>query len=517
MQRKRHTSRERLFVTGGVLLLLLAAGVIVSGRIINRRAAQMSDRIVTQISESHCLLLQNEVDRTEGILTAATRFLQRHDTPSGPELQTLATTLLDVDSKAREIWFSREGDAKRRRCLRNGTLLVEPTAAICPAKEDSVVSTIVSEEGTPVWVLACTVRDPAGKRCLCGIDYPLPELYTYMSEQNPHSRSSAILLNPEGVIVYHPDSLKLGQRIGSEHGTDGKSGDFTGSETEAFRRVLATGQSVITETFSDYLGMEEQRIYYPIQLAGQRWVAGIGIPRLVIEQEIDDFHLYTILTAAVSVLLFAALLVAAQRRWRREYALRRLSERESAQLQLQQVIDQIDPHFLFNSLNSLYALIRCNPEQAREFTLTLSRVYRRVLERRKQILASLAEEIDFTWQYHTLQQIRFGENLTLTTTIDTSLRRHRIPAMSLQTLVENAVKHNRVSTRTPLHIDIRTEGDSLVIENNRTPHENENTESLGVGLERIRSIYRFYTDRNLEITIDPMTFRCSLPLLPPEK
>lgn len=517
MQRKRHTSRERLFVTGGVLLLLLAAGVIVSGRIINRRAAQMSDRIVTQISESHCLLLQNELDRAEAILTAATRFLQRRDTPSGPELQTLAATLLDVDSKAREIWFSREGDTKRRRCLRNGTLLMEPTAAIRPAKEDSVVSTIVSEAGTPVWVLACTVRDPAGRRCLCGIDYPLPELYTYMSGQNPHSRSSAILLNPEGVIVYHPDSLKLGQRIGSEHSAGSKSGDSTGSEAEAFRRVLATGQSVITETFSDYLGMEEQRIYYPIHLAGQRWVAGIGIPRLVIEQEIDDFHLYTILTAAISVLLFAALLVAAQRRWRREYALRRLSERESAQLQLQQVIDQIDPHFLFNSLNSLYALIRCNPEQAREFTLTLSRVYRRVLERRKQILASLAEEIDFTWQYHTLQQIRFGENLTLTTTIDASLRRYRIPAMSLQTLVENAVKHNRISTRSPLHIDIRTEGDSLVIENNRTPHENESAESLGVGLERIRSIYRFYTDRNLEITIDPTTFRCSLPLLPPEK
>lgn len=120
-------------------------------------------------------------------------------------------------------------------------------------------------------------------------------------------------------------------------------------------------------------------------------MAGIGIPRLVIEQEIDDFHFYTVFAAVISVLFFAVLLVLAQRRWRREYDLRRHSERESAQLHLQQLLEQIDPHFLFNSLNSLYALIRCNPDQAREFTLTLSRVYRRVLERRKQILSTLAE------------------------------------------------------------------------------------------------------------------------------
>ena len=246
-------------------------------------------------------------------------------------------------------------------------------------------------------------------------------------------------------------------------------------------------------------------------------MASIGIPRLAIEQEIDDFHLYTILTAVVSVLFFATLLVVAQRRWRREYDLRRLSEQESAQLHLQQVLEQIDPHFLFNSLNSLYALIRCNPEQAREFTLTLSKVYRHVLERRKQILSTLADEIDFTWQYYSLQKIRFGDRIELTTAIDPALRNWRIPAMSLQTLVENALKHNRITSCNPLHIRIRTEGESLLIENNFTPRSEGNAESLGVGLERIRSVYRFYTEENISIASDSGTFRCRLPLLPPEK
>lgn len=89
--------------------------------------------------------------------------------------------------------------------------------------------------------------------------------------------------------------------------------------------------------------------------------------------------------------------------------------------------------------------------------------------------------------------------------------------MSLQTLVENAVKHNRITDGNPLHIRIRTEGESLLIENNYTPRSDGDKESLGVGLERIRSVYRFYTEENISISVADGTFRCRLPLLPPEK
>lgn len=369
---------------------------------------------------------------------------------------------------------------------------------------DSVRSHVTGSGRIQVWSMACPVTDRTGRRHICGIDFPLPEIYTCMT-QSPASSGYATLFDPEGVIVYHPDSLKLGR----------PASDSTG--LAAFRKVAATGQSVTVHAISDYLNIDEERIYYPIQLGGRRWVAGIGIPRLVIEQEIDDFHFYTVFAAVISVLFFAVLLVLAQRRWRREYDLRRHSERESAQLHLQQLLEQIDPHFLFNSLNSLYALIRCNPDQAREFTLTLSRVYRRVLERRKQILSTLAEEIDFTWQYYTLQKIRFDDRIELTSAIDPALRNWRIPSMSLQTLVENAVKHNSITGGNPLHIRIRTEGESFLIENNYTPRSDGDKESLGMGLERIRSVYRFYTEENISISVGDGTFRCRLPLLPPEK
>ena len=486
------------------------AGILIAGRTINGVAVQMSGRIVRHISEYHYRLLQVEFERSEGVLDASVQFMRERTAPTDAELHVLAATLMRMDPKAGCVWFAEAGGRTIRSYPRGKTPRTTEAAGdfrqrlIAATDGDSVRSHVTGSGRIQVWSMACPVTDRTGRRHICGIDFPLPEIYTCMT-QSPASSGYATLFDPEGVIVYHPDSLKLGR----------PASDSTG--LAAFRKVAATGQSVTVHAISDYLNIDEERIYYPIQLGGRRWVAGIGIPRLVIEQEIDDFHFYTVFAAVISVLFFAVLLVLAQRRWRREYDLRRHSERESAQLHLQQLLEQIDPHFLFNSLNSLYALIRCNPDQAREFTLTLSRVYRRVLERRKQILSTLAEEIDFTWQYYTLQKIRFDDRIELTSAIDPALRNWRIPSMSLQTLVENAVKHNSITGGNPLHIRIRTEGESFLIENNYTPRSDGDKESLGMGLERIRSVYRFYTEENISISVGAGTFRCRLPLLPPEK
>ncbi|WP_290539682.1 histidine kinase [Alistipes sp.] len=510
MARQRHRPKGRLLITGTILLILLVAGILIAGRTINSVAMQMSERIVTHISEYHYRLLQVEFERSEGVLEASAQFMREQSAPTEAERHVLAATLMRMDPKAGCVWFAEAGG----RTIRSYPRAAEPRTTatdrdfrqqlIATTDGDSVYSRVTDSGRIQVWSMARTVTDRAGRRHICGIDFPLSEIYTRMT-QNPASSGYAMLFDPEGVIVYHPDSLKMGHPANDPAGR------------AAFRKVVKTGRSLTVHAISDYLDIDEERTYYPMRLGGERWVAGIGIPRLVIEQEIDEFHFYTVFASVISVLFFAVLLVLAQRRWRREYDLRRHSEQESAQLHLQQLLEQIDPHFLFNSLNSLYALIRSNPEQAREFTLTLSRVYRRVLEHRKQILATLAEEIDFTWQYYTLQKIRFDDRIELTTAIDPALRNWRIPSMSLQTLVENAVKHNSITGGNPLHIRISTEGESLLIENNYTPRNDGDKESLGLGLERIRSVYRFYTEENISISIDKGTFRCRMPMLPPEK
>lgn len=510
---KGRNPKERLFLSGAVLLALLIAGIFVAGRIINRTAAGMSERIVTQVGEYHYRLLDIEFGKAEEIFTIAEHFLRQHPHCSDAELYVLATTLLQSDPKMSRIWFSQDNGRSTCDFSRNGLVR---RASIHTAGDfrqqiaatittDSLWNQIVCTDQQFSWSLARSMTCCDGSRYLYGIDLPLLNMHSYMAEQNPFSRSYAAVFTPNGTIVYHPDSLQIGTRL-----TDP-------ADLKTLGEVVALGHKIVTYPLSDYLGVEEERIYYPMPIDNQVWVAMIGIPRFAIEQEIEEFHHYTLLIAVISIILFGTLLILAQRRWRREYDLRRISERESAQLHLQRVLDQIDPHFLFNSLNSLYSLIRTSPDQAREFTLTLSRLYRHVLERRREILTTVADEVEFTRQYYALQKIRLDDCITLTININRAYNNRRIPSMSLQTLVENAVKHNQITGANPLHIRIYTTDDHLVIENNYTPREESSTGSWGVGLESIRSVYRFYISHNIETQIVDGLFRCRLPLLPAAK
>lgn len=512
-------------MTGTFLLLLLFTGVAVTGRIINRMAAEMSGRIVTQIGEYHYHLLQIEFTKGGEALDIAARYVGDRPTCTDAELQMLASTLTASNPELERMWFLIPGSGvksfqrnagtpftgqvqpqndrnKASQSVAENTLY--PSEAAAALRRDTLWSgVVVRADSVCIWGMARRFTDRNGREHICGAELPLLDIHTYLTEQNPYSRSYATVLTTDGTIVYHPERELIGTRT---------------ADTAALgmlRRVAATGREQLSGTVSEYLGVEEERIYYPLDIPGGRWIACIGIPHLTIEQQISDFHFFTMLTAVISILFFAVLLILAQRRWRREYQLRLESERESEKLHLQQVLEQIDPHFLFNSLNSLYALIRTDAEQARTFTLTLSRMYRHLLERRNEILATLDDEIDFTWQYYSLQKIRFGERIVLTLAVDPALRKGRIPSMSLQTLVENAVKHNRITTSTPLCIRIFTDGEGLVIENNFTPRPDGNTDSLGMGLERIRAVYRFYTEENISVDASERTFRCRLPLLPP--
>ncbi len=499
-----HIPKGRILIYGTILLILLIVGFIVLGHIINGIAVQMNGSIVTRVSEYHVRILEVEIRRSEHSLAVAADYLMSHPDATKLELQTLAATLMQTDPKISRIRLGTPDGTQQHYVATPTDSTTTDERWITALQHDTLCSYLVTNPH-PIWCMARRITDQRGRIRLCSIELPLSQIYTSLVEQNPYSRSYAILYDPDGIIVYHPDSLMLGH----------PATDSTG--LSAIGQVRRSGERTVTHAVSQYLHIEEARVYHPIEIAGQRWVAGIGIPDPVYKQEISDFHFYTLLTAICSVVIFGLLLLLAQQRWRREYRLRLRSESESEQLHLQQVLEQIDPHFLFNSLNSLYALIRCNPEQAREFTLTLSHVYRHVLERRHEILASVNDEVDFTWQYYSLQKIRFGDRIELITSISPALGNRRIPAMSLQTLVENAVKHNRITAQNPLRIRIATLGEELIIENNYTPRNDEDTASLGVGLERIRSVYRFYTSENLTISTENETFRCRLPLLPADK
>ena len=174
--------------------------------------------------------------------------------------------------------------------------------------------------------------------------------------------------------------------------------------------------------------------------------------------------------------------------------------------------NQLDPHFLFNSLNVLTSLISENPQQAERFTTKLSKVYRYVLEQRNKDLVPIEEELKFAKTYMELLGMRFEEAVQFNIPDNISNNELKIVPLSLQLLLENAVKHNVVSTSKPLTINIYEEGSYLIITNNVNPKEAIG-KSTKVGLQNIADRYGLITDKGVKIENNNKTFKVSLPLL----
>ena len=174
--------------------------------------------------------------------------------------------------------------------------------------------------------------------------------------------------------------------------------------------------------------------------------------------------------------------------------------------------NQLDPHFLFNSLNVLTSLIGENPNQAEKFTTKLSKVYRYVLEQRNKDLVPVAEELKFAKTYMQLLEMRFEDAVEFNIPDAVSSKELKIVPLSLQLLLENAVKHNVVSSSKPLTINIYEEQNYLIIENNINPKEAIG-KSTKVGLQNIADRYGLITQRGVKIENNNKTFKVSLPLL----
>ena len=174
--------------------------------------------------------------------------------------------------------------------------------------------------------------------------------------------------------------------------------------------------------------------------------------------------------------------------------------------------NQLDPHFLFNSLNVLTSLIGENPNQAEKFTTKLSKVYRYVLEQRNKDLVPIIEELNFAKTYMQLLGMRFEDAVKFNIPDTVSDSELRIVPLSLQLLLENAVKHNVVSSSKPLEISIYEKDNYLIIENNINPKEAIG-KSTKVGLQNIADRYGLITQKGVKIENNNKTFKVSLPLL----
>lgn len=190
-------------------------------------------------------------------------------------------------------------------------------------------------------------------------------------------------------------------------------------------------------------------------------------------------------------------------------------EKENILAQYEALKNQVNPHFLFNSLNALGSLIKKNPLEAYKFTKEFAKIYRVVLELKEHSLIHLSEELDFIKSYLFLQMIRFGDNLSVDINIPSQYLDHYIPPFSLQLVVENAIKHNIISEEHPLRIEIYYENDRLVVRNNLQIRSNFHG-STGVGSKNMELRYKLISAEEPEFYTDAEYYYVRLPLVAAE-
>ncbi len=227
------------------------------------------------------------------------------------------------------------------------------------------------------------------------------------------------------------------------------------------------------------------------------------------------YHLFGLLYSLLYGLLVAAFyeLLIYMEAWKKANQEAEQLKKANLVSQLDSLKNQVKPHFLFNSLNTLTALVEKQPAQAVQFIAELSKVYRYLLQSNQKELIALSQELDFTRAYFFLLQMRFGEGISLEVVVEKDYLDHLIPPLTLQMLVENAVKHNQVSVRKPLSVRIAAEqGKWLVVSNNAQP-KRTSVPSSGTGLSNIATKYKLLNQPNVQVQSVQTHFTVKVPLI----
>jgi len=223
------------------------------------------------------------------------------------------------------------------------------------------------------------------------------------------------------------------------------------------------------------------------------------------------FLIELMITFIIALILFAGEYFKA---WRESVRNEEKLKREALSMKYEALKNQVNPHFLFNSLNVLTSLVETDTKKSVKFIKQLSEVYRYVLEQKDKELVSIETEMNFVDSYVYLQQIRYGESLKFVKDpeIKNITEDNKIIPLSIQILVENAIKHNVTSTEEPLVIEIYKENEFLVIKNNLQKRTTV-SHSGNIGLNNIKARYEYLSDKEFEVGEGDGYFMVRIPVL----
>lgn len=364
-----------------------------------------------------------------------------------------------------------------------------------------------------------------------GYDINLLEFWAYFSETSTARGGYTVVTNEDGICILHPEIEFIGRKL---------DGFFQSVSIDAIlhhenkfgHSSLANSKNILKDkAISEFLGLEVLRYYDKIKVGDSSLILIESFPiDINLKEATENIQLHFSWISLLAFLTFMLLLLVSRFQLKKEYnenliiieekeklvIANEKYQKENAELQLDQLKKKMNPHFLFNSLNALHALIAYKPDLSQEFVFRLAEVYRYLLENKEGNLIPVKKEVNFLKQYVFLQEIRFKEslNVSIVNASENVALLKKIPFLALQTLVENAIKHNQITKDNPLFIEIIIHDDVIIVSNNYTPRKNKDRDSHYLGLSYLRNIYKHHHVDSFKAEIVSAKFRCVLPLLP---
>lgn len=244
-------------------------------------------------------------------------------------------------------------------------------------------------------------------------------------------------------------------------------------------------------------------------------IAAIGLLKLWEYSRNIRFTDYTdFIVVSLGITFFISLVMHGREfllQWRRSAVEAERYQKESMTATYENLKSQVNPHFLFNSLNALTNLVYEDQDKAAKFIKQLSEVYRYVLDTRDKELVPIADELRFLESYTFLQRIRFGDKLRIENTLGSV--QSQVAPLALQMLVENAIKHNEISQDKPLTIKLYADTDYLIVENTLQRKNTNGESSSGLGLDNISKRYHFLSDQKVQVSEDEQFFKVRIPII----
>ncbi|MEA5062205.1 MAG: histidine kinase [Petrimonas sp.] len=340
------------------------------------------------------------------------------------------------------------------------------------------------------------------------LEIPLSTLHREIAENKSFSYAY-LTLSYRDIYIFHPDESKIGQPV---------------EPSNRFNPATDKEKS-ITEVFSDYLSIPVDRYYEQIDMGGETWTFTANVPGISFKELVTNTHSAFVYMTLFTSVAFIVIFLLGILHWQKEFLKRQQIQEEKINLELkneyqkqqalatelEQLKSGLNPHFLFNSLSSLKILVSKQPEEAKNFAVSLSNLYRYLLKQEKCDSIFLRDELEFTQNYIYLQQIRFANRIKVKIDVDKNCLDKKVPPIALQLLVENCIKHTKMSYQQPLEVEIYTDSDYLTVKNNYNP--SESIPSSGKGLENLTKRYSHLTTRPCAFYIEKNEFIARIPLL----